>query len=185
MQSNQHPSCFCLWSLCFKETGSMIMAETACWVLSKYGFENRRKVAKFLMMTFTCRSLLIYFMVSPVQGEGGNLATPSSLPPQRRLIKTERKGGKRKFFGGKNCSWLNLFAPKLILVVMIWPFVIMPDLMSACLSVSPNLFVHMSAYSCVFCFPAFCLHFPVSCAMPWPTMNKWSFTLFGRERKCS
>jgi hypothetical protein len=64
---------------------------------------------------------------------------------------------------------------------MIWPFVSMPDLTSACLSVFQNLFVHMSACSCVLCFPAFCLHIPVSYAMPWPTRNKWSFTLFGRE----
>ncbi len=77
----------------------MIAAETACWDLSKYGFENRRKVAKFLMMTFFCRSPSYLFYGVPCLG--GNLATPSSLPPQRRLIKTQRKGGGRNFFGEK------------------------------------------------------------------------------------
>ncbi len=156
----------------------MIAAETACWGLSKYSSQ----IFNYdIYLPFS--PYLLYGV--PCLGWGGNLATPSSLPSQRRLIKIERKGGRRKFFGGKNCCWLNLFAPKLFLVDVIWPFVIMPDLMSACLSVSPNLFVHMSACSYVLCFPAFCLHIPVSCAMPWPTRNKWSFTLFGREGMCS
>ncbi len=160
----------------------MIATETACWGLSKYGFENRRKAAKFLMMTFTCRSPSYLFYGVPCLGWGGNLATPSSLPPQRRLIKTERKGWGRNFFGEK-LLLVKPFCSKLFLVVMIWPFVIIPDLTSACLSVSPNLFVHMSAYSFVLCFPAFCLHFPVSCAMPWPARKGNGVLLYleGRE----
>ncbi len=56
-------SCFCLRSFCFWGEVSnsciwMISAETPCWEI------HRKKTAKFLMMTFTCRSTFLY--ASPI-----------------------------------------------------------------------------------------------------------------------